>query len=367
MKKYVKEAVKELLDSDKLKIEITLEKEKDYKKNPLRIFYNKLIFALQTRFVPSHFKNWLMSTTGMNVGHDVCIPHYIKFDGYFPELIHLEKGCLVGGGSTFITHELKGNKLILGKNILQERTLIGGLSVMRPGSVIGKHCILNLNSELEGKTGEGELWLGRPAKVAKKFTSEEVDKYFKPSNGQYKEYYREFRKQVKEFFKDPTKNYFKIHYNGKRLNAGDDWWRARNIFRIFYNGAIVELCCLLPPCFLKTLLLKMVGVKIGKKVKIGRGVVFDHLFPDTITLEDNVILEKGCYLDGHSYTISQTIFGKTLIKKEAHLKENTFVGTGTTIGEKVIIEANSGVEKVVPDNEVWGGIPAKFIRKREKD
>ncbi len=376
MKKYIKETIKKLQDSDKLKIEVILKSPNDYKKNFLKVSYNKLLFLLQTRIVPSHLKNAFLRTTGMHVGRDACIPHYIKFDPYFPELIYLEQGCLVGGDSRFITHEIKQekknglvvNKLILGKNIIRERTMIGGMCTMFPGSEIKKNSLLMFFSDLDGIASEGQLWGGRPAKKIQAFSAEEIEKYFSlsegiNSTGSSKEYYRNFKAQVRAFLKDPQKSYLKIQYNGKRLNAGDDWWRARNFIRIWYNGIIIEFTRLLPHSWFKTLLLRMAGVKIGKNVKLAKGVIFDHIFCDTITVEDNVHLDENVYCDGHEYTISQTVFGRTLIKKGVHIKRDSFVRIGTTIGENTIIQPNSFCQREIPANEVWGGNPAKCIKK----
>ena len=181
-----------------------------------------------------------------------------------------------------------------------------------------------------------------------------------------KEYYREFRKKVKAFQKDPNQNYIKIYYGGSRAGAGNDWWRARNVLRILYNGPIIELARLLPHSWLKILLLRMVGVKLGKNVRIGKGVVFDHIYPDVTTIEDNVRIDDHCYFDGHEYTISQTVFGRNLIKRGAHLKHHSFVRVGTTIGENTTIEPWSMCQKEIPPNEVWGGMPAKQIKKKAK-
>ncbi|MFH1316068.1 MAG: hypothetical protein ABII01_00965 [Candidatus Woesearchaeota archaeon] len=365
MKKYVKVALKKLIESDKLKIEVKLNKKNDYKKCLCRLIYNKLILTAQMKIVPSHIKNAILRTTGMNVGHDACVPHDITMDAYFPELIYLGKGIIIGGESRLVTHEIKGNKLILGKNILKDRCLMGGLSVMKPGSAISKNSILNMTSELESEMPEGELWGGKPAKLMMQFSKDDIEKFFKPSEGNYKQYYKDFKKKVKEFMKDPDQNYLKIYYNGKRLNAGNDWHKARNIFRIWYNGIIIETTRRLPHCFLKTLLLRMAGVKIGKNVKIGYGCVFDHIYCDTITVEDNAVLDKYVYIDGHEYTITQTVFGKTKIGKGAHLKKHVYVRTSTQIGENAVIEPNSQAQRVIPANEVWGGMPAKFVRKIE--
>ncbi|MBS3117109.1 hypothetical protein J4421_05950 [Candidatus Woesearchaeota archaeon] len=363
MKSYIKEAVQQLQQSSKLKKEIELKNPNDYKKNFLRISYNKLLFFLQTRIVPSHFKNWLLRTSGMNIGDDACIPHYIKFDPYFPELIYLEKGSLVGGLCTLVTHKIEGNKLLLGKVILEERTMIGGDCIMFPGSKVSKKSLLMFFSDLNKVIPEGELWGGKPAQGVKKFSSEEIEKFFALSKND-SEYYKSFKKKVREFLHDPTKTYLKIQYNGKRLTAGNDWWRARNMIRIFWNGGITEITRPLPHCRLKTTLLRLAGIKIGKNCHIGKGVIFDHLFGDNVTLEDNVTLGENAYLDGHEYTTTQTIFGKTVIKKGAHIKHHAFIRTGTIIGENTIIEPFSVAQREIPSNEIWGGNPAVFLKKK---
>ena len=366
MKAYVKEAVHKLLTSDKRTLQVILKNASDYKKNPLRIGYNRFVLIIQKKIVPCHIKNALLRTTGMCVGHDACVPHDIYFDPYFTELIELGAGCIAGGLSKIITHEIHDNRLTLGKCALKERTLAGGFAVMRPGAIVNKNSILNLCAELDKETGEGELWSGTPAKRIKVFDETEMKKYCGLPDGNYKEYYRSFKEQVSNLWKDPNKNYLKVQYNGKRLNAGNDWWRARNIIRIFYNGAFIEITRLLPHCVLKTLLLRMVGVKLGKNVRIGKGVVFDHIYCDSVTVEDDVQIDDYSYFDGHEYTVSQTIFGRILVKKGAHLKHHTFVRTGTIIGEHAVIEPQSMTQREIPANEVWGGMPAVFIKKVQR-
>lgn len=59
------------------------------------------------------------------------------------------------------------------------------------------------------------------------------------------------------------------------------------------------------------------------------------------------------------------------ITKPVTIKENAFIGAhstilkGVTIGKNSIIGACSVVTKNVPDNEIWAGNPAKFVKKIE--
>ncbi len=365
-KEQIKQAVQDIRSGKKKKVTITL-KDKDFNIKPLPLlWWNKFIFFIQRWMVPMHFKNWLLRTTGMNVGHDACIPHYIDFDPYFPELISIGGGTLIGGDSSLWAHKLEGRKLKIGRVELADKVMIAGFVTLWPGAKVNRNSMINLVSELDREVPEGELWGGKPANQQLKLSQELIDKYFKKKDMDTKEYYKEFRKKVRAFRKDPSQNYLKIYYGGNRAGAGSDWWRARNILRIFYNGIIVEISRMLPHCFLKTLLLRMIGVRIGKNVRIGKGTIFDHIYGDMTTIEDNVRIGEHCYFDGHEYTISQTVFGRVLIKKGCHLKHHTFVRIGTTIGENTTIEPWSMCQKEIPPNEVWGGIPAKPLRKKGK-
>ena len=94
------------------------------------------------------------------------------------------------------------------------------------------------------------------------------------------------------------------------------------------------------------------SIKIGNNVKIGGGVsVFDTDFhslnPETRKSKEDI---------------------KNRIEKPVVIKDNAFIGAhtiilkGVTIGENSIIGAGSVVTKSVPDNQIWAGNPAKFIR-----
>ena len=56
--------------------------------------------------------------------------------------------------------------------------------------------------------------------------------------------------------------------------------------------------------------------------------------------------------------------------KPIHIGHHCWIGTGTTvlqdvtIGDGAIVAAGAVVTKDIPPYEVWGGVPAKFIRKR---
>ncbi len=59
--------------------------------------------------------------------------------------------------------------------------------------------------------------------------------------------------------------------------------------------------------------------------------------------------------------------GPIVIGKNAFVGGRSIVKRGVTIGEGSMIATGSVVVKSVPPYEIWGGVPAKFIKKIEKD
>lgn len=52
-----------------------------------------------------------------------------------------------------------------------------------------------------------------------------------------------------------------------------------------------------------------------------------------------------------------------LIKEGAFIGAHAIVLKGVTIGKYSVIGAGSVITKDIPDNEVWAGNPARFIKK----
>ena len=110
------------------------------------------------------------------------------------------------------------------------------------------------------------------------------------------------------------------------------------------------------------------GVKIlnPKHTFIGTDISWDTVHPEKI------IIESGVRITARTSILTHFISPQTgdYTSGEVHIKKNAFIGMGTiitkpvTIGENVIIGAGSVVTKDIPNNEVWAGNPAKFIKKR---
>lgn len=94
----------------------------------------------------------------------------------------------------------------------------------------------------------------------------------------------------------------------------------------------------------------------------------------SIRIEEDVYIGGGCRIydtDFHSINYENRVSKNDddINSKEVRIKKGAFIGAGSiilkgvTIGEYSVIGAGSVVTKSIPDNELWAGNPAKFIRK----
>lgn len=114
-------------------------------------------------------------------------------------------------------------------------------------------------------------------------------------------------------------------------------------------------------------------LKIGNNVGISGATIVAHC---GIIIEDNVLIGGGTQIydtDFHSIfyneRLSNTVpLGKTVIvKRGAFIGGNSIILKGVTIGERSVVGAGSVVANDIPSDEVWGGNPARFIKKINND
>ena len=120
------------------------------------------------------------------------------------------------------------------------------------------------------------------------------------------------------------------------------------------------------PNSLRLVLVRLVNVKCGKSF-IGQQVIFDSEHPENIEIGDYCAITMRCVLlthyvkphgNSHVYEI-----GKIKIGNNVFLGANTVITKPVTIGDNVIVGAGSIITKDIPSNEIWAGVPARFIKK----
>jgi acetyltransferase-like isoleucine patch superfamily enzyme len=93
---------------------------------------------------------------------------------------------------------------------------------------------------------------------------------------------------------------------------------------------------------------------IGNDVKIGGGTRISDSNHHSLNY-----LERRDIKNDAMYAKTSPIY----IENDAFIGANCIINKGVTIGARSIIAAGSVVVKSIPEDEIWGGNPAKFIKK----
>jgi len=100
------------------------------------------------------------------------------------------------------------------------------------------------------------------------------------------------------------------------------------------------------------------GLKLGKNFDIGTFTYINARYG--ITISDLVQIGSHCSIYSHS-TIDDKK-GKIVLEKNCRIGTHSTVMPNVTIGENSIVAAYSFVTSNIPDNELWGGVPAVKIK-----
>jgi acetyltransferase-like isoleucine patch superfamily enzyme len=135
------------------------------------------------------------------------------------------------------------------------------------------------------------------------------------------------------------------------------------------------------------------NIEIGNNIYIGHGTILDANYRGKIIIKDGVWIGSQCFIHGpgeveigesvgmgpgvkiiSSFHLGESIkkpiidseaaFKKVKINKGADIGINAIILPGVIIGQSAQIGAGAVVTKNIPDYEVWAGVPAKKLRKR---
>jgi len=125
---------------------------------------------------------------------------------------------------------------------------------------------------------------------------------------------------------------------------------------ILPKATVGENCNICAHCFIEN------EVIIGDNVTIKNGV---YLW-DGIVIEDSVFIGPNVTFTNDKYPRSKQYpdyFQNTILQKGCSIGAASTILGGISIGKNAMVAAGSVVTKNIPDNELWMGTPAKFIRK----
>jgi maltose O-acetyltransferase len=115
-------------------------------------------------------------------------------------------------------------------------------------------------------------------------------------------------------------------------------------------------------------------LKIGECTVINGNANFRFKY-GKIEIGQNCLIANNVSIICHSYIIKgmEYISPDKMYSKDVTIGDHVWVGgnvvilPGVKVGDNAIIGASSLVTKSVPSNEVWGGVPAKLLYKRNDD
>lgn len=112
-------------------------------------------------------------------------------------------------------------------------------------------------------------------------------------------------------------------------------------------------------------LLKEKGLVIGNNTTIHSSDCFDATYPWLIEVGDNCLFSTEVKILAHDastlWVSDYTRIGRVTIGNNVYLGYRTTVLCNVKIGDNVIVGAQSLVNKDLPSNGVYAGIPARYI------
>jgi len=139
------------------------------------------------------------------------------------------------------------------------------------------------------------------------------------------------------------------------------WMSYVSPLRVCLNFTIIYFCRFMPSLWLKNVLLRLTGMKIGRDVSVGLMAMFDVFFPQLITIRDNSIIGYNSVILAHEFLVDGWNTGEVEIGPNAMIGANATVLPGVIIGEGAVVSAATLVNKDVEPGTVVGGVPASKI------
>lgn len=132
-------------------------------KNPIKTVFN-FILINAAKFAPSlSLKNFIYRLTGMKIGKGVAVSE-VMFDFFFPELIEIGDGTIIGYNTTTLSHEFLVKEWRTGKVKIGKRVMIGANCLIMPGVEIGDNATVAAFSLVNKDIPPKQVWGGVPCR-----------------------------------------------------------------------------------------------------------------------------------------------------------------------------------------------------------
>lgn len=142
---------------------------------------------LLSPFLPRKIRPWVLKKVGCHVGKGCFIGDTVKIDTGHADMITLEDGVSVAGGTRLLCHQRDFKDYFVGSDymklgytikpiVLKKGCLIGMESFVLPGVTVGEGAIVGAGSLVTKDVPAWTIATGRPAKVVKDIPKREQQK-----------------------------------------------------------------------------------------------------------------------------------------------------------------------------------------------
>lgn len=113
----------------------------------------------------------------------------------------------------------------------------------------------------------------------------------------------------------------------------------------------------------------------NSKLTIGENTFFNHNC--SITCAEEIVIGESCNIANnvviidHDHKIINRVASGSIVTSPVKIGKNVWIGAnavitrGVVIGDGAVVAAGAVVTTDVPSHEVWGGVPAKRIKRLE--
>jgi len=169
-----------------------------------------------------------------------------------------------------------------------------------------------------------------------------------------------------------------VNANAREYMEYKGWSGKKGIVKLVLRQLrihfLLQLGRVLPHSSLRVKCFRLMGVNIGENVFIGLNVMIDPLYPEMVSIKDYAEIGDNTSIYAHSRGTEplKTIYPRMV--KPVSVGRGTWIGApnavilpGVKIGDYSVVAAGAVVTRNVPNYTVVGGVPAKTIKKINKE
>ena len=152
----------------------------------LKMLGKMMDWAILEPFAPRKMRPYLMRKMGCHVGKGCFIGDHVRVDSGHADMIILEDGVSVAGGTRLLCHQRDFSNYYVGSDynklgysvkpiVLKKGCLIGMESFVLPGVTVGEGAIVGAGSLVAKDIPAWTVATGRPAKVIREIPQKPVE------------------------------------------------------------------------------------------------------------------------------------------------------------------------------------------------